>query len=52
MEKLFQVNGPRKQANKSILVSDKMDFTPDQKRWKRALHTHQREDPSRYRFKS
>lgn len=52
MEKLFQANGPRKQANKGILVPDKMDFKPNQKRWERTLHTHQRENPPRYHFNS
>ena len=43
-KKIFQANGPKKQAGVAILISDKIDFKPKviKKKIRKILHTHQR----------
>jgi hypothetical protein len=49
LEKIFQANGPKKQAGIATLISNKIDFQLKviKKRWGRILHSHQRKNPPR-----
>jgi hypothetical protein len=55
-KKIYQANGPPKQAGVAILKSDKVDFTPklikrDKKNQKRrSLHTNKRSNTSRVNY--
>jgi hypothetical protein len=47
-EKIFQANGTPKQAEGAILISNKVDFKPtNRKRQRRSLHTNRRDNTSK-----
>ena len=50
-EEVFQVNGPKKQVNVTILIYGKIDFKPKLiRRQGRTLHTHQMKKPIKRTF--